>query len=242
MKKAALLWQAGNEELGIEGKVLPTPEEMTKIINRDLEDENPAIKERLQDIFDWYVDSLVSCVAGSTYFGERVRRSYPISTAPHKDDHTLMAVHPTSEALAYVIYLNCYQKWVEMHKWRVVEKNQGHFPKYVAKDEDTHRFKARFSDSGSGNCPYGGWNDEGLKLFNDTDDLIRNGREKKADQWKAIEEACRQRLVTKFEEKQAAECQKKGIPVPISKKRKAIPQKQASEAAQTMKQRRRTRD
>ena len=73
-KKIALTWLK-------EGKTLPPPKEFEKIAMRDLEDEDGVeVAEKVQ-VFDMYL-LMISACAGSATYGDKLRRTEPVSTAP----------------------------------------------------------------------------------------------------------------------------------------------------------------
>jgi hypothetical protein len=131
------------------------------------------------DLFLWWLDH-VGAVAGNTYYPKKIRRTQEVSVAINSADDKL-CVPPSTEAMAFLIYENCYQKWIEMHKWKEIEKNAGDVPKYSKGNPKTHRFQAKYSDSCSGQSPYGGWGSDGLKRFNTIKAAIAKMREEEPD-------------------------------------------------------------
>lgn len=176
MKKIALSWLK-------HGRDLPTPSEFFKLAQRkfDPEDEELMLK------FTLYAQML-SAVAGSSTYGEKQRRTDCISTCETQDGKT--AVPTSTEALCVVMYENCYQKWLNMHEWKEVDKNPATIPKYSSRrKEETKKWMAKFSDSCSGNSPYGGWSKEGIKKFNDLCKAFKALREANSEATKKVEEA-----------------------------------------------------
>ena len=239
MKKCALAWAIGDKELGIDGKPLPTFDEIKRIIHRDVEDDDSETQKRLEEILDWWVDSIIPAIAGNHLFPERVRRQHTVSLAPMPNDQDKLAVHATTEALAGAMWDNCLNKWSEMKKYRVDEGNKGPFPKYCKNNQETHRFKAKYSDNASGNSPYGGWNIGGLELFEDLTEEIEKLRDENDEMLKEVEEAVCKRLQTKYEQKLTDEGKK---PAARKDKKKAAATNKTTAALQRMKKRRRMDD
>lgn len=170
MKKIGLAYMLNDGE---NTKDLPTFDEMLPIVRREITSEDSDTITRNQELFDFWLELLGAC-AGQTYYGKKQRRTVCVSTATTKEGK--VAVPPSTEAMALVMYDNCHSKWVEMHKYKEMEKNKGDVPKYSKRNVATHRFKAKHSDSCSGQAPYGGWSSAGIILFNKMKKMIRDNR------------------------------------------------------------------
>ena len=156
MKKLALQWLK-------DGKELPPASEFIEIAKRNVLKEGGEVDPDKEALFDLYL-LFVSAVAGSHTFGEKQRRSEPLSVAV--DTTGKLAVPAGTEAMALVMYENCHQKWLNMHDHKVTKGMAGDIPKYSSRrHEDTKQWMAKYSDSCSGNSPYGGWGKEGIKRF-----------------------------------------------------------------------------
>jgi hypothetical protein len=142
---------------------------------------------------------MLSTCAGSSTFGEKHRRQFTISQCKTAGGHA--AVPPGSEALVMVMYENCYQKWLHMHEYKEIQKKKGNIPKYSSKKhEETKQWMGRYSDSCSGNSPYGGWSREGIKSFNEHSAIFKTLREENSDTYRSVEEAAVLRFSVAWEE------------------------------------------
>jgi hypothetical protein len=105
MKKIALAWLKQGENL------LPFDEfKAIALRNVDGDDENPDPKKEKK--FDLYL-TFLSAVAGSGIFGDKARRTDPVSLCMTAEGKT--AVPPSTEAMCLIMYDNCRQKWLNMH-------------------------------------------------------------------------------------------------------------------------------
>jgi hypothetical protein len=167
MKKIALGWLK-------QGKTLLPFEDFKKIALRDLADRDGNYDETLEEQFDLYL-VMVSACAGSATYGDKQRRSDPVSTASFGNK---LAVPPSTEAMVLVMYENCHQKWLNMHQRKEIDKIPGDIPKYSSRrHEETKEWMGKYSDSCSGNSPYGGWGADGIKQFNELKKEIATLRE-----------------------------------------------------------------
>lgn len=189
MKKIALAYQL-NDETNF--KDLPTFEEMLPIVRREIMTDDSDTTSRNQELLDFWMELLGAC-AGTTYYGKKQRRTVCVSTAITSKEGKV-AVPPSTEAMALVMYDNCHSKWVEMHKYKEVENNKGDVPKYSKKNVKTHRFKAKYSDSCSGQAPYGGWSSAGIIKFNEMKKMIKDNRANESARIQLAEEAAVQRF------------------------------------------------
>ena len=202
MKKIALAWMKS-------GKTLPTPAEFAKIAQRDLDVSTLESKLSGEEIFDMYMLMLSAC-SGSSTFGEKHRRSFTISKCKTKKGK--QAVPPGSEALVMVMYENCYDKWLEMHKYKEVEKNPGNIPKYSSKrHEETKQWMSKYSDSCCGNSPYGGWSKEGIESFNQHGTIFKNLRKTNSLAYRNVEEAGMLRFSVAYEEERKRKRRENGF-------------------------------
>jgi len=161
MKRIALTYL---KEGMAEGKTLPTPEEFELIAMRNLDDGHGNDVPDKVEIFDLYL-MMVSCCSGTHTYGDKKRRSQLISLATTHEGK--LAVPFSTEAMVMVMYQNCHQKWLNMHKRKEIDKIPGDIPKYSSKrHEETKMWMGKYSDSCSGNSPYGGWCTDGIKEFN----------------------------------------------------------------------------
>lgn len=144
-------------------------------------------------IFDLYVLMLSACAGSSTY-GEKHRRTLPISTA-RKDADGKLCVPYGTEAMTLVMFDNCVEKWDRMYNFKHLEKNPAKIPKYSPKKhEETLAWKTKYSDACSGNSPYGGWGEDGIKAFNELTKEIKTLRETRSEEILEVENAAVQRF------------------------------------------------
>jgi hypothetical protein len=164
MKKIALAWLKQGEEL------LPF-DKFKDIALRNVDGDNENPDPEKEKHFDLYL-TFLSAVAGSGIFGDKQRHTDPISLCMTTDGKT--AVPPSTEAMCLIIYDNCRQKWLNMHQYKEVDKLAGNIPKYLSKcHEETKQWMGKYLDSCSGNSPYGGWSNKGIKAFNALTKAIR---------------------------------------------------------------------
>jgi hypothetical protein len=201
-KKIAITWLEGSEKLGLDAKPLPTVSEMWQVVLRNIEVEGDEEATRQREIlFDWWTEHVGAC-AGNTYYSKKIRRTQQLSIAIAPDGKK--CVPPSTEAMAFLMYENCHVKWTEMSKFHA-EGNSGNIPKYSKDNAATHRFKARYSDSCTGQSPYGGWGSDGIKRFNELKKAITDMRMNDADRIAMVEQAC----VDRLHERAVAERKKK---------------------------------
>ena len=194
-KKHALAWMKGD---GTTHQALPTCEDMWLVVNRKLDDEDPKRASYLEDLFEWWVNCHLAACAGSTHFGDKTRRTFAVSVAKVKNSSNKLAVPPSTEAMAYVMYENCYDKWQEIHKWKEVENNVADVPKYSSKHhEETKKWKGKYSDSCNGQNPYGGWDDDGLNRFLEVKEHISKMRKEEMERILPVDTTCADSLFAK---------------------------------------------
>jgi hypothetical protein len=142
----------------------------------DGDDENPDPKKEKK--FDLYL-TFLSAVAGSGIFGDKARCTDPVSLCMTTDGKA--AVPPSTEAMCLIMYNNCRQKWLNMHQYKELDKLAGDIPKYSSKrHEETKQLMGKYLDSCSGNSPYGGLSNKGIKAFNALTKAIRTLRNENA--------------------------------------------------------------
>jgi hypothetical protein len=202
MKKIALQWMR-------DGKKLPTPEEFARIAQRKVKEGADGSVSEDEEIFDMYILMLSTC-AGASTFGEKHRRQFTISQCKTAGGHA--AVPPGSEGLVMVMYENCYNRWLNMHDYREVQKKKGNIPKYSSRrHEETKQWMGKYSDSCSGNSPYGGWSRDGIKSFNEHSKIFKTLREENSDTYRSVEEAAMLRFSVAWEEERKRKRAENGI-------------------------------
>ena len=166
--------------------------EFKEVAFRDVTDNDNNLDPKKVKIFDLYALMLSACSGSSTY-GEKQRRTLPVSTAKKEDGR--FAVPFSTEAMVLVMFDNCVQKWDNIHQFKEVEKNIAKVPKYSPKKhEETKQWMTKYSDACSGNCPYGGWSKDGIKLFKDLSSEIKDLRETRSELCLEVETAAVQRF------------------------------------------------
>ena len=102
--------------------------------------------------------------------------------------------------MVLVMYDNCYQKWLNMHQRKEIDKTPGDIPKYSSKrHEETKMWMGKYSDSCSGNSPYGGWGDKGIEEFSRVRAQIVKLRHESADAIAPIEMDAVKRFTDAYE-------------------------------------------
>lgn len=184
VKEACIQWLVDNKKTE-----LFSVEDLEFIMKRDFssvepefdEDGNevsagdPDKLEYYQKLFDWYVENLLPAVAGSHEFKEPVRHFVPVSEArfPESAENLggKLIVTPGMEAIILVFFKNANRKWEMMHDWTYIKghtnKRTHPYPKWSPKNPEVNKeWKTLYSDSSSGQNPFGGWSLDGMKEYN----------------------------------------------------------------------------
>ena len=166
----------------------------------------------LEDIMDYYTDSLVPCCAGAKLFHPKIRHfdsmtevlmpnggegqlrttaateAFAILTCcagaklfhpkiRHFDSMTevlmpnggegQLRITAATEAFAILTYMNNHKKWEAIRDCQAKNPNSAtKCPRYSKKKPtENEEFKAEYSDSQTGTPFWGGWSEEGRKLF-----------------------------------------------------------------------------
>ena len=154
-------------------------------------------------------------------FNEKTRRTEVPSTLK-VEGTTIAAIPPGTEAALVVLYENAYKRWLELYKWRHVEdegnnrKLKRKFPVYSSKHAETFRFKGKWSDNCGGSSKKGSkkekastemvycsWDAEGTDKFEDLKEQIQKNREDNLEEIVKVEEAIREKLEKRNDEKLA---------------------------------------
>ena len=115
-------------------------------------------------------------------------------------DNDVPVIPAGTEAIVYGVYVNCYTRWQEMYKWRFEEKNTGKYPTYNKKDPSTIRFKGKFSDNCKGT--HSGWTDEGIVLFEEAKEEVKENRKENMAHILEIENKTKAILQDRYEKVQ----------------------------------------
>lgn len=181
---------------------LPTVEDMTKVVMRDLvaykEDEvddegNPVEDtkrtEHLVFLFEWYVTTLLPCFAGNKWWGAEKLHKGCVSSLLLPNTERSYMVPPSTEAFALVAYENCYERWKALDKFRKEPANEGvTLPKYCPNHPETECYKGKYSDGASGQARFGGWKNKGRNLFTTLTKRIADNRKENKEHIRALEE------------------------------------------------------
>ena len=89
-------------------------------------------------------------------------------------------ITPSTDAIVYMVYLNCFKRWKAFYDFRYVEMKQTKLPTYSSKDPSTAKYKGKFSDN-CGGQDKGGWSKEGLIKFNETVKKVLTNRKENQD-------------------------------------------------------------
>jgi hypothetical protein len=131
-----------------------------------LMDEYHNMYERKVAIFSWYVEEYLPMAAGVQWFGPTIRPYFlPSDLIEMPSGEKKVCVTITSEAYGLLVYENCRDKWLEIFKWRDLQPKGKKLspPTYKPSDSETHKFKAKWSDSSIGQNT--GWHTDAYKRF-----------------------------------------------------------------------------
>lgn len=191
MKKIGLAYMKQHK------KHLPPFDQFKAIALRNVEGEDGNPDAEKETIFDLYL-LFVSATAGSATFGDKQRRTSPISGCLRQDGK--VSVSPSTEAMCLVMFDNCRDKWVNMYDWKEIQGNAGDIPKYSTKrHEETKQWMAKYSDSCSGSSPYSGWSKDGIIAFNTLKREISDLRIEHVGDLLPIEEAAKDRFYAAYQ-------------------------------------------
>lgn len=191
---------------------LPPTEWLIHILKRDFSafdpkegdsDEILAQKENNKAnclaFFDFYVDALLPCCAGTKMWHVDIRHIECVSQSllPNSRD---LRVSAATEAMCALIYKNGRKKWIAMHIWYANNPQQPgeakkEPPRWNIKDPQKNvEFKTPYSDPNGGQNKLGGWNKEGRRMFVQYGRLVKATRTTKKEQCIKVETECMQRL------------------------------------------------
>jgi hypothetical protein len=112
----------------------------------------------------WFAGSFLECVSGKRAWG---RRKYHERVSDAKDKGTNeLLVTVSDEAFALLLYENYISKWMTKY---IEERTQ------IFQTENK-RMNGKFTKSSTGNCEYGGWDEDGVRRFNQLCVLVQNDR------------------------------------------------------------------
>ena len=122
----------------------------------------------LEDLMDYYTEKLMPACAGAKLFNTKIRHFDAMSEVlmPNGGEGQLRITAGT-EAFAMLTYMNNKDKWEATFDWHAKNPNTTtKCPRYSkTKPTENVKFKAKYSDSQTGTPHWGGWSEEGRKLF-----------------------------------------------------------------------------
>ena len=122
---------------------LPTVDEMTKVVMRDLEHSDKNEQAHLEHLFDWYVTEMLPACAGSKYWPEKLHGQVGVSFHYVNDQEGKYAVPPSTEAMCLVMFENCRNRWINMYIYKDIDNLGGEIPRYSRKKhEETAQWAA----------------------------------------------------------------------------------------------------
>lgn len=205
---------------------LPPLEWMDKILERDFSDFEPKEGDSAEILakkqtdkagclafFDFYVDKMIPTCAGTKMWHVGVRHKEPMSTSLLPNSNGQLRVSAATEGLTGLLYHNGRDKWIAMYHFNV--KNPGKTaPRWRNKEpEKNTEFRARYSEPFSGQNPFGGWSQEGRKLYGKLGRMVKTARTDHPERCLEVENDCVQRLFAQNKEYHDK--------IALSKKRKA---------------------
>jgi hypothetical protein len=176
--------------------MLPGEDWIEPILLRDFSTFKKTDEDLVLAFFDCFVDKMVPAVAGKKVWHPHVRHHENMSTS--KFGNKKPRVTAGSEALAAVMYLNGHKKWSSMVDWKISDKKSP-YPKFNPKNPEVNRdWRTPYSDACGGQKKYGGWNDDGRKLFTVLQKKVHGSRKQNAKRHEKVESECVQRLQDKY--------------------------------------------
>ena len=190
---------------------LPPDEWLIHILNRDFSafdpeegDSQEILTKKQTDkahclaFFDFYVDTLLPCCAGTKMWHIDIRHIECVSQSrlPNKD----LRVSYATEAMCALIYKNGRKKWIAMHAWYELNpqepgKPKPEPPRWNIKQKDKNvEFKSLYSDPCGGQNKLGGWTRDGRRMFVQYGLLVKSTRTTKVPQCIQVEKECFGRL------------------------------------------------
>ncbi len=171
----------------------PNVEQMEALVLRDnLDDKTDKVTLALfEALFDAYWH-LLAKVAGNSYWNNHKRLHFLISSDGFGDGElgpNDTYVTASDEAFLLTIWKNCYDKWYA----KAMVEREG----LELEDNDPALQKALetpFTDSKAGQKRFGGWNEAGIKYYNDWHDNIKTNREQNKEYLKAVEKLALARI------------------------------------------------
>lgn len=170
-------------------------------------DGDPEKLAYYHELFDWYIDVMLPSVCGSNDLTPKIRHFEPVSTAKYGENAGDSLVGklicpPSQEAMALLFFENARRKWEMMYDWKEVKGKKEKFPLYSPKEPtENPEWKTKYSNSHSGQDPFGGWKKKGIARFNEISRMLKEVR---AEPNSVVQEKlASQRLYQKFKDNYA---------------------------------------
>ena len=165
---------------------MPTVPQLLKCLKRDITGDEDF------EIFVFYWEELLPKQVGSNVWSKEVRNYTTISNAIRKEikGGKMPMITPEDEAFTVLVVANSRDHWIkdlEGKKDSVNQQGKQKRPDY----------SGLYTNTEAGQNQWGGWKEEGLKLFNDYVDMNRAARRKKKA--REVEEACLVRIKKKYD-------------------------------------------
>lgn len=159
-----------------EHKEMPTVDMMKHVWT--LPDEKDPAYEKKALFLMWYVDTWLPYAAGHENWGPTIRYWHKLTDTRKIGTQDKILVTVQSEAFAWLILDNCFNKWKVITKHREDDSSKK-IPDYNEKDTSTHKFyDTKWSDQHSGAIEGGGWQAGAYPVFNTYMKLVHAFRKK----------------------------------------------------------------
>lgn len=158
----------------------------------------------LEDLMDLYTEKLIPAHAGAKFFHPSIRHFESMTTSqlPNTTGEALR-IPASTEAMTVLTYMNNHKKWNAMRKWHKENPGKGvhKCPRFSKKKPNENvEFQSEFSDCFVGNAKWGGWSDDGKKLFVTLQKEIIESRQNNFDRHVEIDNECVARLYEKYKD------------------------------------------
>jgi hypothetical protein len=132
---------------------LPTNEELKRVWDipevpsEDASEEVNDSYTRKKAVLVWYLDSWLPMMAGPEFWGPLTRPYKLMTDFTDVNGKEKVLVTVTSEGFGLMIFENCREKWIEIYKYKKINGQKKQAPTYNKKKPETHKYKAKWSDS-----------------------------------------------------------------------------------------------
>lgn len=175
------VWGVGYEEPPDDPGDAPDEESDKAVLDKyaaDLKAHNEYLRK--VHILEWYVDMYLTATIGFDHWST-TNRPYKFITDKYKgpDGKQYITCTRASEAFGLVQFENSRDKWIEVFKWKDQHGWKRKAPTYNQKKQETHKFKAKWSDYKTGQCS--GWDPVAYQTFVQRKQQIVDIRKKEVD-------------------------------------------------------------